>query len=164
HFIPALGDVMPWRLVFAAVVYLVACGFGARFLVRRGGLLPRDPVKRRRATLIAWGASIVVFPATLLFWGADPEAKYLAVSASPPAPVRSGGVEDGLRPPRLRLAPRRDRLRAFQPRHPSDRARHPRQRHRRELHGQGFLDEGPARLQARAAHAGAAGLQEGLEL
>src|SRR5262249_53564289 len=48
HFVPALGDVMPWRLVFAAVVYLVGCGLGARFLVRRGGLLPRAPVKRRR--------------------------------------------------------------------------------------------------------------------
>src|SRR5262249_62159846 len=86
HFMPALRDVMPWRIVFAGIVYLLACGFGARWLVRRGGLLPRAPLKRRRVKLIAWAAGLIIFPATLVWWGADPEAKYVAGSASPPLP------------------------------------------------------------------------------
>src|SRR5262249_45449731 len=84
HFMPALQTVMPWRIVFAGIVYLVACGFGARWLVRRGGLLPRSPLKRRRVKLIPWAAGLIIFPATLVWWGAAPEAEYVPVPASPP--------------------------------------------------------------------------------
>jgi len=82
--LPSLRDVMPWRVVVAGVVYVVACGFGARYLVKSGGLFPRAPVRRRHTLLIAGATALIVIPATLVVWGADPEAKYLAVSASPP--------------------------------------------------------------------------------
>jgi arylsulfatase A-like enzyme len=84
RFLPALRDVMPWRLLFAACVFAISAGHGARWIARRGGLWPRAPVRRRRAQVIVGAVAVVVVPMTLVVWGADPEAKFIAVSASPP--------------------------------------------------------------------------------
>jgi arylsulfatase A-like enzyme len=81
--LPALRDVVPWRLVLNFALFALAAGLAARWLWRRGGLLPHDPLRRRRVRLAAGAAALAVLPATLVYWGADPEAKSVAVSASP---------------------------------------------------------------------------------
>ncbi len=75
---PQLRDVMPWRLMFAGAVLAYGVARGARRVDRRGTLLANRAWRRGIAAAMA-----VVAPVTLVWWGAHPETKYLAVTASP---------------------------------------------------------------------------------
>jgi arylsulfatase A-like enzyme len=79
---PQLRSVAPWRELVAAIVFTAGGALGSRVLADRR-LLPAPP---RRARVVAAGAAgAVLFAAlTLTVVGADPETKYLAISASPP--------------------------------------------------------------------------------
>jgi arylsulfatase A-like enzyme len=80
--LPQLGQVAPWRELVAFLVVLVGGGLAHRLLGARP-LLPPGP--RRRRTLAVIVAANVAFAAlSLSVIGSSPEAKYLAVGASPP--------------------------------------------------------------------------------
>ncbi len=80
--VPAVRDVMPWRLLLAALVTTVAAGVSAR----------RDLRPSRRVVLAGVAAVLVLAVPTLARWGAHPEAKVLAMTASPPLSKLVDGV------------------------------------------------------------------------
>jgi arylsulfatase A-like enzyme len=80
--VPASRSVLPVRLAISASVVALGMGLGARrFALRRRGARDRAAARRRAAVLAASAA--VLAPATLAWWGADLETKYVAVTASP---------------------------------------------------------------------------------
>lgn len=75
--LPQSRSVLPLRLVGSTLVVLLGMGFGA--LVH-----PRLPRVRSRGTALAIAAaSTVLCTTTFLWWGADLEAKYMAITGSP---------------------------------------------------------------------------------
>lgn len=84
HVVPQAAPLVPWRLLLA--IGLVALGaHGATYLfARRGSLLPAALKPRLIAAgVLVFGAALLL-PVTLVRVGADPSAKSLALSASPP--------------------------------------------------------------------------------
>ncbi len=85
--LPQSRSVMPVRLVISAIVVALGMGIGARRAVRAAGLgarVPRRPAaaRRRDAALLSAGALVLALP-TLVWWGAELETKYVAITASP---------------------------------------------------------------------------------
>ena len=76
--LPQSRSVMPIRLIASGVI--IALGMGV------GSLLHDRPRRirrtQRRAFALAGGAFALIVP-TLLWWGGDPEAKYVAITSSP---------------------------------------------------------------------------------
>ncbi len=81
--LPQLRAVAPWRELLALAVLAIGAGLGARWFAGRP-LLPADPRTRRRVVLGGAAGYVVLGALTLAQLGADPETKYLALSASPP--------------------------------------------------------------------------------
>jgi arylsulfatase A-like enzyme len=84
HFAPQVRAVAPWRELFALLVLAV----GAILGVRRFAAQPLvEGADRRRRRRIYGGVAVgyvLLAALTLTKLGADPETKYLAISASPP--------------------------------------------------------------------------------
>ncbi|MBA3398149.1 MAG: sulfatase-like hydrolase/transferase [Deltaproteobacteria bacterium] len=81
YLMPPSRSVMPVRLVISAVVIGLGMGLGAhRHAARTPTLSTRS--RRQQAGLIAAGAALLA-TMTLLWWGADLETKYVAITASP---------------------------------------------------------------------------------
>ncbi|MBI4508353.1 MAG: sulfatase-like hydrolase/transferase [Deltaproteobacteria bacterium] len=80
---PQVREVAPWRDILATAVFLAATFAGARLVHARGGLLPRERRARRAVLVSSLIAYLVVAPLALWKLGADPETKYLAITASP---------------------------------------------------------------------------------
>ena len=78
HLVPTSRSVLPVRLAISATVLALGMGMGARWFARR----PRRAPSRRRAAGVA-GAALALVASTLVWWGADLETKYVAVTASP---------------------------------------------------------------------------------
>lgn len=76
--VPTSRQVMPARLFVAALVIGLGMGLGA-WPRRR----PRR-ARRRSAALALAAAALALQVATFLYWGADLETKYVAITASPP--------------------------------------------------------------------------------
>ncbi|MDY0004311.1 MAG: sulfatase-like hydrolase/transferase [Polyangia bacterium] len=89
---PDLAEVVPWRLLVAAVALLVGLVAGGRLLAWRGGLLPKGRVARRVTWAASLGLGLLLSSVTLVHWGADPETKLLAVTSSPPLHRMIDGV------------------------------------------------------------------------
>ncbi|MCB9575369.1 MAG: sulfatase-like hydrolase/transferase, partial [Kofleriaceae bacterium] len=79
---PALRPLIPWRGMVDGGAALAGAA-AALWRARRGPILPRDRRRRRRVALGAAAAALVLVPLTLVRWGADPDAKGMAISASP---------------------------------------------------------------------------------
>ncbi|HEX4416493.1 MAG TPA: sulfatase-like hydrolase/transferase [Kofleriaceae bacterium] len=85
---PQSRSVLPVRLVISGVVIGLGMGGGALRHARRGhpdtgtGTRTRTRPTRRRAAAFAGGA-LVLMTATLVWFGADLEPKYVAITASP---------------------------------------------------------------------------------
>ncbi len=77
--LPQSRSVMPVRLVISALVLALGMGLGARHHARRRA----RPARHRGRALALAGASLVLVMMTLLRWGADPETRWLALTASP---------------------------------------------------------------------------------
>jgi len=75
--LPQSRSVLPVRLAISGVVLALGMGVGA---YRHG-----RPIARRSRSRAAIGAActLVLLVATLVYWGGDPEAKYVAITASP---------------------------------------------------------------------------------
>ncbi|MFH0903109.1 MAG: sulfatase-like hydrolase/transferase, partial [Pseudomonadota bacterium] len=86
---PQLGGALPWRELLSAGALVLGWSFGLRLRKRR----PPDPqsprrstkIPRRRWILVAAMVSWVALGVPVALWkiGADPETKFLAVTASP---------------------------------------------------------------------------------
>lgn len=78
---PQSRSVLPVRLAISAIVVALGMGYGARWFAarRRGGA---NRWRRQRAALRA-GTGALLVTSTLVWWGADLETKYVAVTASP---------------------------------------------------------------------------------
>jgi choline-sulfatase len=76
--LPQSRSVLPVRLVISGLVVGLGMGLGALWQARRR----RAPASWRRA-LAAAGAALAVTTTTLVWFGADPETKYVAITASP---------------------------------------------------------------------------------
>ncbi len=74
--VPTSRTNLPVRLVISGVVVALGSGFGLHHLVGRRR-------SRRRTSLALAGAGCVLVTSTLLHVGADPETKYIAITASP---------------------------------------------------------------------------------
>ncbi|HEY1549335.1 MAG TPA: MopE-related protein, partial [Kofleriaceae bacterium] len=77
--LPQSRSVMPVRLVVSGVIALLGAGIGSLLHDRPTRVLPRT---RTHALAFAAGAFVLIVP-TLLWWGGDPEAKYVAITSSP---------------------------------------------------------------------------------
>ena len=75
--LPQSRSVLPVRLVISGLVIGLGMGLGARRAFR-----PHRPRQRRHALVLA-GASLVLITTTLVWFGADLETKYIAITASP---------------------------------------------------------------------------------
>lgn len=78
---PELLGVAPWRDLLATLVFVGGAAGGLRLVVRGARELP---AVRASALIGVASAYLSLAVPTLTTWGADPEAKYLALSASPP--------------------------------------------------------------------------------
>ena len=82
-YIHGLRDLVPWRHLLALAAFTGGVYLGVLFLRRRQTLMPG----RGRQRLVAIGASLVVALAVVAIAltrvGADPETKYMAITASP---------------------------------------------------------------------------------
>jgi len=76
--LPQSHSVLPARLAISAIALAFGMGIGAY----RHAHIKRRPRTRKTAFALA-GATLVVMMATLLYWGGDPEARWLALTASP---------------------------------------------------------------------------------
>ncbi|MFT3699726.1 MAG: sulfatase-like hydrolase/transferase [Kofleriaceae bacterium] len=76
--LPQSRSVMPAREVISMIAIAIGMGFGAMRFDRR----PRKQRSRRDALIVAGGAGAVMV-ITLLYWGADPQAHWLALTGSP---------------------------------------------------------------------------------
>jgi arylsulfatase A-like enzyme len=74
--LPDIRFVVSDRLVISGVVVALGMGFGAMYVRRR------RPARRLRA-LAVFVAAFALQVTTLLYWGADLETKYVAITASP---------------------------------------------------------------------------------
>ncbi len=83
HKAPQVRAVAPWRVLFALVVLVVGAVAGARWFAARP-MLPADRAQRRRLLAAVAAGYVLLAALTLVKLGADPETKYLAISASPP--------------------------------------------------------------------------------
>lgn len=98
YLVPQSRSVLPVRLAISAVVVALGMGLGARHFAQTR----RPPTvanQQRRAAGLAAGALALV-TATLVWWGADLETKYVAITASPALDkliglVRAGNDLDG---------------------------------------------------------------------
>jgi choline-sulfatase len=81
HYLPPLRPVIPWRWLLDAAA--AAAGGAAMLGWSRRPHRPRSRARRRRIAIAAAAVSAVVTPTTLIVWGAHPQAKGMAVSASP---------------------------------------------------------------------------------
>ncbi|MGE5180758.1 MAG: sulfatase-like hydrolase/transferase [Acidobacteriota bacterium] len=77
--LPESRSVLPVRLVVSGVVIGLGMGAGAYVHARPG----RRLVRRRLHALVLALASLALTVATLVWWGADLETKYVAITASP---------------------------------------------------------------------------------
>ena len=75
--LPQSRSVLPVRLVVSGLVLGLGMGLGARRSYR-----PHRPRQRRHALALAGGA-LVLMTSTLVWFGADLETKYIAITASP---------------------------------------------------------------------------------
>jgi arylsulfatase A-like enzyme len=82
--LPQLRDVAPWRELFAFVIVCVGGAVGTRFVRRLGRTLLPAPPRRGRVIAAIVGGFVLLAALTLGKLGADPETKYLAITASPP--------------------------------------------------------------------------------
>ena len=81
---PALQAVLPWRQLSAASVFFFGAIAGAwRADQLRAWMNTRSRTARRRTALIAGAIVTLLVPLSLVRWGADPETKYIADTASP---------------------------------------------------------------------------------
>src|SRR5207253_7984451 len=76
--LPESHSVLPVRLVIAGVAIALGMGLGARVHAR-----PRRAPRQRTHALAAATAALALVVTTLLYWGADLETKYVAITASP---------------------------------------------------------------------------------
>src|SRR3569623_204477 len=76
--LPQSHSVLPARLVISTLALAFGMGLGAY----RHAHARRRPRTRTTACVLA-GATHVVMMATLLYWGGDPQARWLALTASP---------------------------------------------------------------------------------
>jgi choline-sulfatase len=79
--LPQSRSVLPVRLVVSGCVIALGMGFGAW----ANACVPRNRRRRRtqRHALAVAGGALVLVVATLVWWGADVETKYMAITASP---------------------------------------------------------------------------------
>jgi arylsulfatase A-like enzyme len=75
---PQSRSVLPVRLAISAIVVALGMGLGAR----HASLRRRRPRDRRRGAAVAASCAVLA-TTTLVWWGADLETKYVAVTASP---------------------------------------------------------------------------------
>ncbi len=76
--LPQSRSVLPVRLVISAVVVALGMGAGAYRHAR-----PRTRVRSKRHAAIGCAVVLALLVQTLMTWGADPETKYVAITASP---------------------------------------------------------------------------------
>ncbi|HEY0484256.1 MAG TPA: sulfatase-like hydrolase/transferase [Kofleriaceae bacterium] len=82
--LPQSRSVLPVRLMVSGGVIALGMGLGALRHARRLSAAPRPATRaRRRPALALAGAALVVTTATLVWFGADLETKYIAITASP---------------------------------------------------------------------------------
>ncbi|HWN70606.1 MAG TPA: hypothetical protein VNM90_23360, partial [Haliangium sp.] len=79
--LPQLGPKIPWRHILALAVLAAAAHGAASYLERRGRRPGRPPRPLRRLGVAAGG--VILFIGTLLWIGADHEAKSVATTGSP---------------------------------------------------------------------------------
>lgn len=80
--VPQARDLVPWRHLLALTAFAAGAYAGAQLLRRRGSLLPVGP--RRRVAIAATAAGTVGLCAITFLWlGANPQTRYVAITASP---------------------------------------------------------------------------------
>ncbi|MGN6111058.1 MAG: sulfatase [Kofleriaceae bacterium] len=79
--LPQSRSVLPVRLIASAIVIGLGMGLGARYHARPAPR--RRPARPRRRAAALAAAATCLSTATLLWWGANLETKYVAVTASP---------------------------------------------------------------------------------
>ena len=82
--VPQARPLVPWRHIIALGTFGAGVFVGTVVMSLRGGLFPRTERRRLIAVVMTVFLASVVAPLTLLRVGADPETKYMAVTASPP--------------------------------------------------------------------------------
>ncbi len=84
YLFPISRSYLQVRLVTSVLVVALGMGFGLRHLRRTG---PRESITTRRATVrsarVLAASACALVMSTLLYFGAEPETKYLAITASP---------------------------------------------------------------------------------
>lgn len=78
HLVPQSRSVLPVRMILSTIVIVAGLGLGARRIAET----TPAPRSKRRARILA-GSHLVLMVSTLLWFGADPETKYTAHTASP---------------------------------------------------------------------------------
>ena len=89
--LPQSRSVIPTRMIVAAIVVALGMGLGALAHDRRAGKRVRPHPRSARA-IAAFAGPLVVITSTLLYFGGDPDAKYVAFTASPPFQKLIDGV------------------------------------------------------------------------
>ncbi len=82
--LPQMAPTFPSRHLGAAAAFVAGLYGASRWFAWRGGLFPDDRRRRRIAIGASVGGGLAVVAVTLLFIGADPHTKFLAVTSSPP--------------------------------------------------------------------------------
>ncbi|HWU91540.1 MAG TPA: sulfatase-like hydrolase/transferase, partial [Kofleriaceae bacterium] len=79
YLVPQSRSVLPVRLAISAIVVGLGMGLGARRFAEG----PRGAARSRRSAAGLAGGALALVTATLVWWGADLETKYVAITASP---------------------------------------------------------------------------------
>lgn len=80
---PQLSPLVPWRHLLSIGSYALGAYTATHLLARRGSLWPPEPRRRKIAIGSTVLAAFVITPLTLLYFGANPDTKALAISSSP---------------------------------------------------------------------------------
>jgi choline-sulfatase len=78
--LPQSHSVLPARLAISALALALGMGAGA---FRHAQARPRHRSRTRATAFVLATGTLVLMMATLLYWGGDPEARWLALTASP---------------------------------------------------------------------------------